>query len=472
MMELLRRTILLAGLLLGIWMYLATPPALLRFEVVDFAARYDQEFRQRRETPGQGVYERGRALAAALGDPGSVDGFIAQATEHRLIRIQGAEWERLVSELTSAATAAASAPNAAGGHARARFARTTDAPFTTVMGQIDRIRSEAGSSVSYLALGTGPATRYLEVMYVDAPASSGGPSALVHPSRPSSWIPLLIGLAGYLLIPWRRSAPAIVSVDRLPAVLVLDAIGTACASIFFALPLHLAGATASALGDDLGMTVLLWCLAGCGAALVIWAARNAAYAIHVSDSALRFSSLGGTREYLYGDIQQVRPLAAGDVPRAGVVLQLRDGRVESIPWRGLLRFPMLLDALSRHGRPLPPHTADDRTPAGAASQAAARLHGAPPRRLLSTGRVAGVAIAAVVAGAGVWYITQTRTAPTATNWQASHQQKLAATIEAAIKAPDTVTTLDLAGADFVRLPDGFDRLTSLRELSLNGSTHL
>lgn len=91
MTELLRRAVLVAGLFAGAWLYFLTLPWLLQVERVDFATRYDQEYRQRRESSPPGVYERGRKPAAGLSDPGSVDASIARQTENRPLRVEGPE---------------------------------------------------------------------------------------------------------------------------------------------------------------------------------------------------------------------------------------------------------------------------------------------------------------------------------------------------------------------------------------------
>jgi hypothetical protein len=173
MTELLRRVILAACLGVGLWTFFQTPPALLRVALVDFAKAYDEEYRQRREFPALGVFEQGRKLVAELTDPGSVDGYIAQKTEHRLVRARGPAWDDAAARLSGAG---------------AVHVPTAEAPFADLLPQVMERRAATGYSGVYVAVGEGRATRYIDLTYVDEPATSGAPVGLVRPVRHTSWM--------------------------------------------------------------------------------------------------------------------------------------------------------------------------------------------------------------------------------------------------------------------------------------------
>ena len=322
---------------------------------------------------------------------------------------------------------------------------------------------------AFLALDAAAGTRYIELTYIAEPASSSAPATLVHPSRPSSWIYPLIGLAGYLVLPWRRRAPNLVTVDRVPAVFAVDAMGATIATAFVALPLGIAGSTAAAFTEDLSVTVLLWIVALIGVALTFWAASNAARAIVLDPDALRLSSLIGTREYVR-EIQRVRPLALSQMTRAGVEITMQDGRQLRLPWRGFLRFGSVLDALAQHGFPLTALEADRLPREPALSPSLDAGSAAAPRH--ARGRSLVIAMMALVATLGYWIWQRPSPPSSVENGKAAHQDRLRAAFYASVALPSSVTSLDLSGADFTRLPDGIERLTALRALSLNNSPGL
>lgn len=70
-----------------------------------------------------------------------------------------------------------------------------DAPFAAVVPEFARLCSTAGWANAFLALGSRAGTRYVELTYIAEPASSFAPAAMVYPSRASSWIYPLAGIA-------------------------------------------------------------------------------------------------------------------------------------------------------------------------------------------------------------------------------------------------------------------------------------
>jgi|CXWL01.1.fsa_nt_gi Leucine-rich repeat (LRR) protein len=280
------------------------------------------------------------------------------------------------------------------------------------------------------------------------------PEAQFHPSRASSWIYALIGLAVYLALPWRRPAAHIVTVDRLPAVLGLDAIGAVIAVIFFGLPLGTVETTAMAFDENLSVTALLWIVAAFGVGLTLWAARNEARAIVLDPEALLVTSLTGASEYRYAEIQRVQTLAFGSSRDDGIAITMQDGRQLRLPSRGFLRFERVLEGLARQG-----------FEATGASDMPTETRGyRRPKAVLL--------VAAVAAAVGVWFFSSAQPPAVQKNPEAEHQARLQSLVDRAIAAPALVTSLNLDGTTLKDLPDGFDRLTNLSTLSLNGSPGL
>ncbi len=278
------------------------------------------------------------------------------------------------------------------------------------------------------------------------------PDALAHPSRGSSWLYALIGLAVYLALPWRRPAAHIVTVDRLPAVYGLDTIGALIAVIFFGLPLAIAETTSRALDENLSVTTLLWIVAGFGVTLTLWAAHNEARVIVMDPEALVVTSLTGAREYRYTEMQCVQTLASsGD---DGIAVTMHDGRQLQLPSRGFLRFERVLEGLARQGF---------EATATAVMPAEARGYRRPAVILL---------VAIVAVPFGIWFFSSPAHDPPVQNPEVDHQARLRSLVERAIEAPDSVTSLNLDGTAMTELPKGFERLTKLSSLSLNGSRGL
>jgi hypothetical protein len=456
MIEVLRRVAWIGGLFAAAWTYYLTPPALLRIEPVDFAARYDQEYRQRRERTeiAPGVIEQGRATIAALTDPGSVEAYAARTLESRTIRIDGAAWERVLKQLSRSGPV---------------FVEATGAPFAGLVPELVRRLRTSGWTNAYLALENGGATQYAEITYVDEPAAArDAPAGLVFPQRASSWPWALVAFAAYLLLPRRRPGPGRVTMDPVSAVFGLDAIGTLTAVVFFTIPLAIPGSTAAAFGEGIGTTIALWLFAAFGIGLVCWAARNASRTIGIDSDALQVTSFAGARAYRFSEIQSVQPLAACGIARAGVQLRMQDGRELRLPWRDFLRARLILDALAAHGHPLRAEAGEaelTHTPAGGRQPAPAGSMARRSTRWARPGLIVWL-VCAVVAVL-VWNFTREADEPPARDDNAEHQQSLLAAFNAAVASPASTTTLNLDGADFARLPAGIERLTALKTLTLN-----
>jgi len=276
------------------------------------------------------------------------------------------------------------------------------------------------------------------------------------------WV--LAGCAIYLLLPWRRPGPTRVAMDPVSAVFALDGMGALIAIVFFAIPLAIAGSTALAFGEDVSVTLFLWALALVGVGFVAWAARNAARAIVIEPDGLHITSLTGAVIFAFSGIRSVQPLAVRAMPRAGVAVEMQDGRTLRLMWRDFLRFRLVLDALAARGRGLA------RAPEGEVDEPAPSP--TEGRRRTGGGRALAIAGAAVALAALAWVFLPLGPEPPARDYEAEHQQSLLKAFSAAIASPASTTTLNLDGARFARLPDGIESLTALRTLTLNRATGL
>jgi len=308
-MEILRRVFLLAGVLTGVWSYLAPVPALVSVSYQDFAARQKKEpaWKGNRELP--------------------LEAFIAKKTEDHLIRVDGAEWEALLAG-ARAALAAAEEHTASPAEWRERvgtdyarrnlYFRKDDAPVRDVLGKF--------RGFTYVVVGEPDATRYLNVSVQDPESFKGdAPTALAYPRRDVALWPFLAGIGLYLLIPWPRRGEKTVSYARVGASWLPDGIGFMLTTTFFGLPLLIVPymATSGELLDTEGgwivFTLIVWAFGLFGVAIHGAAAWHTKLQVEILPDGLRRTTLFGSREYRFENIERVG-LRVKQAPKALVKL--------------------------------------------------------------------------------------------------------------------------------------------------------
>jgi hypothetical protein len=346
-MEILRRLILLSGVCAFLWLFFDSPQALLRVRAIDFAHEFNREYNPGEKPAMPGIMETGKALIRKLARPESLEQYVSRKTEGRRIDVRGNNWEIFFQEMAS--TTGDEAPLAGIARVWDGYAcfGVNDPPMAEVLNRIRDIYAARQSNVSYLALGP----RYLEVQYETSPRDLKIAGFLKYPQRQQSWWYLAAGILFYILIPWPRLRENVIAHDRLSAVLALDILGTLVVALFFTISLYAADSTAAVLGENLGLTLFLWALALGGVALLLWAARNAAFRLQVLPGILRVSGLWGAREHAFSDLSRVSYLEK-EMLRSGIVITIRDGSSLKLKWDQLVYFERLLDALKAAAIPI------------------------------------------------------------------------------------------------------------------------
>ena len=256
MLELVRRLMLAGGIAGFFALALTTVPALVLVAPVDFAAEMAREYRIKPGPRLMGVMELGEELIQRTTKPGSLQEYIERKTEHRLIKVGGADWE----EFFRAVGQGSASPYALRqvGRRGAYVFRWEETPLAALK---DRIEAMSRTwTITYLVLGHGSSPQYLEVRYGYGfePKKVGAPASLVFPWRSYCWIPLLLGAAGFALLRRRRPGPEVIYPNYLSSGLALDVCGLLFFSLFFVIPFWICDPTQEMWGPDLGLTLLCW----------------------------------------------------------------------------------------------------------------------------------------------------------------------------------------------------------------------
>lgn len=135
--------------------------------------------------------------------------------------------------------------------------------------------------------------------------SFGVPTPMAYPLRPAwPWL-VAIGLATYLLLPWRKIGPDTIAWPTWR--LVLGDVASALLFIpFFGLPFLIIGSTQAALTFLLPFTAVFWILAALGAYLILWIIRYACWSVRVMPDAILIENLTGRRTIPFAEITGIQ----------------------------------------------------------------------------------------------------------------------------------------------------------------------
>lgn len=331
MREIVRRALLLVGLLGAITAFMATAPALLRVHAVDW------------------VHEKERWPRFLYADM-SLEEYIASKTADRLIEVRGPQWQAFF-----AATQAAGSGGPEDASWRKRLGRSfyddnvyfrlDEAPLAIVASGLNE-----GQPFTYLSLERGGSLEYLALTYeLPRDAVHGAPLWLLYPYRLASPFWLFAGVLAYVLIPRRKPPVDAVQYSGEGSLLLTDMVGCVLVGAFFALPMFVITANASSprvleFGAGWGyLTLVSWVLAvGCGSILFV-AAWHRTFYIEILPGGLRVHNWRGEREYPFRDMIAVG-VAEFRMPRVLVVL----GAIVSLfRWRALGPTLMLAGSYDR-----------------------------------------------------------------------------------------------------------------------------
>ena len=346
MIELARRLMLAGGIAGFFALALTTVPALVLVAPVDFAADMAREYRTKPEPRLKGVMELGEEYIKKITKPASLQEYIDRKTEHRLIQVDGQDWEGFFRAVGQGAAGPYGSRQV--GKRGAYVFRWEETPLLTLKDRIEQMSRTW--TLNYLVLSRGPSPPYLEVRYGYGyePKKVGAPASLVFPWRSYCWIPLLVGMAGFALLRHRRPRGEVIYRNYLGSGLSLDVCGFLWFSLFLVIPFWVCDPTQQMWGEDKGVTLWCWLAAAGSLGLVVTAAINASFTIGFEPGRLVISRLFGARSLEMGEIVAATPLRLGGI-ESGLILELRDQSRIKLPWDNLVNYQLLLEALTKAG---------------------------------------------------------------------------------------------------------------------------
>lgn len=408
LVECLRRLLLAGGVLAALWMLLVPAQALLRVRTVDWAKRHK---------------DKPRPFAPAA----SLEEYVANETQGRLVRVRGDDWEAFVRSVreTLAGQAPSLARNLCDDYGSYSLYFPPDTPPLHALS-----RNLQGETVFTYVLVDAPAgVRYLEVLR-QGPSdfTRHAPAWLAYPMRRHAVWFFLAGLLGYALLPWHRTAPNELRYSTARANVLPDLLGTAMAAVFFALPILILTANVRGprgldlLDFDGGwgvLTLVLWAFAAGGLSILFVSLRYATTSLFLLDEGLARVGLAGGWQCRFDDIEAIEPavlrtprwlrvllfvgglfnwrlmgqaLLAQARQSTGMTLCCRDGRRLTLWFDSLEGFDRLFHALRRAGVPMDADLAEAIDDAGEPS----------PRAPGRAGRVVAWVLLLLAAGGALW----------------------------------------------------------------------
>lgn len=235
-MELIRRLLLVLGLLGGVWTYLETTPFLVSVSVEDFARSKAQV-----ESRPTGFIYRDKTLQE----------FYEGRTDGRIQRADSDEWKRLFDEVlvvTSDAATDEALRRRRGleNYADSVFFLPDEPPTDSVAGSLGEF-----SALVYVSIGgEGPSARTLSVVRVEGCDAGGkAPTDMLHPHRPWALWLVLVGIAGYFLLPKPSRGPGVIYYASARAIVMPDLLGAGLLAFFFWIPIMVTTSNGASLLD-------------------------------------------------------------------------------------------------------------------------------------------------------------------------------------------------------------------------------
>ena len=317
----LRRGFLVAGVVIAVVFALWQRAELYRVSAVDFAQR------QRRESAWTG--RRQVELVE----------YIQGKTAGHLLRCDGLAWTDLYRGVAV--------------DGEYRFFLPTQPPLNEISDHLD-------DSFTYVALEYEGKTTYLDVVPVRPGDSTSAPVSLRYPLRRFALVVFLLGLLGYIFVPWPKRDPDVVAYARFIGAVLPDwGIGMLFIGGFFALPWFIvpgAARTSHPLVLDGGwiiLTLVMWGFCLFGLAVHGVAAWYEASCIRVAGDHLRIESIRGVEDIPFNDIERLTYGVKGP-PRAllkmGLLLSLLTGRATGSAMLAASREDRVIFLAMRDGR--------------------------------------------------------------------------------------------------------------------------
>jgi hypothetical protein len=254
-----------------------------------------------------------------------LDEYIQETTKGILVIVEGPEWEEFFDSVTAASFQATATDKEWARRMdvdekqwnmtpKRFFFRPDEGVLKNVAG---RFRTDNQDLV--LALSKDGQTRYLrETYHVFSDDDFGFGTGFRHHPKPASyflfpqrrlspWLALL-GVALYIVLPWRKKAPGIIAYARWRIVLG-DIVSLVLILLFFILPFFIIGGFVQGFTKAWGLFFVLWPLSLLGGWLYKEMAVYASFCAEVLSDRLKITTLKGAREIPFAEIKAIRHAA-------------------------------------------------------------------------------------------------------------------------------------------------------------------
>jgi hypothetical protein len=294
--EIIRRLLLLVGLLGGLFAFIYHRPVLVSISIEDFA-----ESKARAESQPTGFLHKDDTLQE----------FFDSRTRGRIQRVDGEAWPAFYEEVRLAASGEPGVTDLRRRLGDSEFTqRLYFLPDEAPMREFAQSLSDR-TPLIYLQLeadGPGAPTLAL-IRHETGDLMDTPPAWLLKPLGPyATWL-LAGGLGFYLLLPHPRRRADTIRCSTMSAVVMPDFLGAFLTGAFFALPLLVVQSNGTALSLDAGGWLIPiaigWFLALFGVAILAVSCHGASLSIRFMDDALRVTTWHGSSLIAYQDVTRL-----------------------------------------------------------------------------------------------------------------------------------------------------------------------
>ncbi|MCA9020885.1 MAG: hypothetical protein KDA74_12125, partial [Planctomycetaceae bacterium] len=308
MRELLRRIVAAFCLYCGITLCLTPDLDLFQIEPVDWKHEIGDQQQHSENLKGMmSKYvgeERLKDVDLASDTRGTIDEYIAQETEGRLIVVSGAEWEGLWNDIVSTVTDEAPSTAWAAVRGLGYDHNSVFLSRSTPLLQQVNIQWPEDTLLAYVRIDPGNSTiapRYLSV-YEPSPYDlrDASPIHIMYPHRAYGALMLFGGLLFYILLPHAPPAESGVFYLARAAGWLPDLLATLGTGAFFAMPFLITGDTSGGplARGWLPLTVVMWGIGGIFASIFVITTWYQTRRLTWDDSGICIESWGISRRFL------------------------------------------------------------------------------------------------------------------------------------------------------------------------------
>ncbi|MCA9007801.1 MAG: hypothetical protein KDA70_21195, partial [Planctomycetaceae bacterium] len=308
MRELLRRIVAAFCLYCGITLCLTPDLDLFQIEPVDWKHEIGDQQQHSENLKGMmSKYvgeERLKDVDLASDTRGTIDEYIAQETEGRLIVVSGAEWEGLWNDIVSTVTDEAPSTAWAAVRGLGYDHNSVFLSRSTPLLQQVNIQWPEDTLLAYVRIDPGNSTiapRYLSV-YEPSPYDlrDASPIHIMYPHRAYGALMLFGGLLFYILLPHAPPAESGVFYLARAAGWLPDLLATLGSGAFFAMPFLITGDTSGGplARGWLPLTVVMWGIGGIFASIFVITTWYQTRRLTWDDSGICIESWGISRRFL------------------------------------------------------------------------------------------------------------------------------------------------------------------------------